>query len=520
MYPAEMTRLNCGSLVPIVPAMPCKPTSSDVQPQREIEQHHLKHISPLAGFEDLAVAVGSDPTANRLVAELLDHEQLLAQAVCLDDPKAPTEEVQAMVTKLLSRAEMLSNPRALEAIRAEADGLVKAGTSDLSSVREKEDVRKEAKASGISVHFGQLMTIAAIKIYELADHLHKMKGRIVYPDHCAKDEHGAAAVYQELGANPTSVQGLNACLAYGSLPGNCATAADAVKAYVQALLSSKYKTWIELPPELRPKYWKQHFARPVVLLIKALYGHPDSGGLWEQHVKVIIKNLGGQEVPEYAGNFFFPDTKLLLSTYVDDLILAGPADQHEVFWAKFTSVVDIELPEPIYRIHGRNHVITQLPQTVGHDKCAVFQSQKGIVFDMTDYAQQTVDLYKSITGTSKLKHAATAFPPEGSISQDDEVSKGDLATNACKILMKALWLGRLARPDIVKPINDLATKVQSCSRGDDKRVLCFIQYIASTPHYRLVGTIQDKPDDLELRLYVDADFAGDKTTARSTSGGS
>ena len=124
-----------------------------------------------------------------------------------------------MVTKLLSRAEMLSNPKALEAIRAEADGLVKAGTWDLGSVREKEDVRKEAKASGVSVHFGQLMTIASIKFYELADHLHKMKGRIVYRGDCAKDEHGAAAVYQELGANPTSVQGLNACLAYGSLPG-------------------------------------------------------------------------------------------------------------------------------------------------------------------------------------------------------------------------------------------------------------------------------------------------------------
>ena len=80
-----------------------------------------------------------------------------------------------------------------------------------------------------------------------------------------------------------------------------------------------------------------------------------------------------------------------------------------------------------------------------------------------------------------------------------------------KILMKALWLGRLARPDIIKPINDLATKVQSWSRGDDKKVLRLIQYIASTPHYRLVGTIQDKPDDLELRLFVDADFAGDRS---------
>ena len=139
MYPPQMTNLIAQALYPSkcaqqsVPAMPCRPATSEPQPHREIEQH-LKHVSPLAGFEDLAVAVESDPTANRLVTELLDHEQLIAQAFHLEDPKAPTPEIKAMVTKLLSRAEMLSNPKALEAIRAEADGLVKAGTWDLGSV--------------------------------------------------------------------------------------------------------------------------------------------------------------------------------------------------------------------------------------------------------------------------------------------------------------------------------------------------------------------------------------------------
>ena len=363
------------------------------------------------------------------------------------------------------------------------------------------------------------MTIASIKFFELAQHLQKMKGRIVYRGDCAKDEHGAAAVYQELGANPTSVQGLNACLAYGSLPGNSSSAADAVKAYVQALLSSKYKTWIELPPELRPKHWRDKFVKPVVLLVKALYGHPDAGGLWEQHLKKIIRNPSGQEIPEYPGNFFFPDTKLLLSTYVDDLTLAGPSDQHDAFWAKLTSVVDIEPPEPIYRILGRNHLVMPLSKTEGSEECAAFRAQEALVFDMLDYAHQTVDLYKSITNTKSLKHAATPFLPDGSVSVEDEEAKGELAPNACRILMKALWLGRLSRPDIIKPINDLATKVQSWSRGDDKRLLRLIQYIDSTPQYRLVGTIKDNPEDLELRLYVDADFAGDRLSGKSTSGG-
>ena len=115
------------------------------------------------------------------------------------------------------------------------------------------------------------------------------------------------------------MQGLNACLAYGALPGNATSAADAIKAYVQALLKSKYQTWIELPPELRPKWWRDKFLRPVVLLLRALYGHPEAGGLWEKHLKQVLRELGGQEVPEYPGNFWFPGTKLLLSTYVDDL---------------------------------------------------------------------------------------------------------------------------------------------------------------------------------------------------------
>lgn len=153
------------------------------------------------------------------------------------------------------------------------------------------------------------MTIASIKFHELAKHLQKVKGRIVYRGDCAKDEHGVAAVYQELGANPTSVQGLNACLAYGCIPGNITTAADAIKAYIQAKLASNYKTWIEFPPELRPSWWKQKIIKPVVLLIKALYGHPEAGGLWEKHLKQIMHALGGKETPEHPGSFYLADTK-------------------------------------------------------------------------------------------------------------------------------------------------------------------------------------------------------------------
>ena len=85
------------------PAMPCQPLSEEPQEHREIEQH-LKHVSPLSGYEDFALAVETDPTVNSLVAELLDPDHLLAAALQIEDPHTPSKEVQAMVTKLRSRA--------------------------------------------------------------------------------------------------------------------------------------------------------------------------------------------------------------------------------------------------------------------------------------------------------------------------------------------------------------------------------------------------------------------------------
>ena len=81
-----------------------------------------------------------------------------------------------MLTKLLSRAEMVASPEALAAL-----------------------------------------TIVSIKLYELAKHLQKFQGHIVYSGDCTKHECDAAAVSQELGVNSTSVQELNNCLAHGAL---------------------------------------------------------------------------------------------------------------------------------------------------------------------------------------------------------------------------------------------------------------------------------------------------------------
>ena len=171
---------------------------------REKEQE-TPHVSALSGLVDLAAVVEADEEARQLTENVVDLNALTSEISDLPkDPASP--EVTAMVTKLLSRAEMLSSPEALAAVRAEADGLRSVPTWNEDNFREFEDVRRESRQTGVKVHFGKLMTITSIKFYELAKHLQEMKGRIVCRGDCAKDGEGAAAVYRELGANPTSAR--------------------------------------------------------------------------------------------------------------------------------------------------------------------------------------------------------------------------------------------------------------------------------------------------------------------------
>ena len=97
---------------------------------------------------------------------------------------------------------MLASLEALEAVRQEATGLQDMGVWDGSTVREKAEVAAQARRSGIQVHFGQLMTIASIKFFELARHVQKVEGRIVFRGDCAKDEPGAPAGAPRAGGKP------------------------------------------------------------------------------------------------------------------------------------------------------------------------------------------------------------------------------------------------------------------------------------------------------------------------------
>jgi hypothetical protein len=243
----------------------------------------------------------------------------------------------------------------------------------------------------------------------------------------------------------------------------------------------------------------------MVRLIKALYGHPESGAHWEKHFEEVLRdNFNATPVEAHPSTYWLLYQKLMLTVYVDDLLLAGPKEAHPPFWDRFSKLVDIEEVTPLGRFLGRSHSLVRSPEG-------------GVVhYDMSDYANQAVEMYSKRTGVTKFKSAPTPFCADGSLTEAGDEEQGEMAPHACAVVMKFLWLARLARPDLMKAITLLASRVQKWTRNDDKRLYRLTCYLKSSANFKLKAHIGDPPGELSLKLFVDADFAGDTSDARST----
>jgi hypothetical protein len=84
--------------------------------------------------------------------------------------------------------------------------------------------------------------------------------------------------------------------------------------------------------------------------------------------------------------------------------------------------------------------------------------------------------------------------------------------------MKIMYIARFARPDLLRAVGVLTTMITKWDTLCDRKLFRIIKYINGTTTWRQIGFIGDGPEDIEIGLFSDADFAGDRGTMRSTSG--
>ena len=289
-------------------------------------------------------------------------------------------ELFSAVARLVPKDEVKKSPKAKAALDKEWENLRTKGVWDESRVKECKSIVEEARKKGETVHLGRIFEACYEKGSELPadDPRRKFKGRTVFQGNNVRDQDSDHALFAELGSSPASMEAAKLLDAFGSQPGFSKAQADAIQAYIQALFTG-VPTWLSLPRNRWPEHWEKQFWQPMVPLVLALYGHPDSGGIWENHLNSRIGKEGWKQIlPDiWQSIFYHAEYNCMLVVYVDDFKLAGPTENMDKAWASIKRAVNIGDPEPYDRYFGCQHVEfnnVTLPRKA-HPFAHVFDSQ-------------------------------------------------------------------------------------------------------------------------------------------------
>ena len=135
---------------------------------------------------------------------------------------------------------------------------------------------------------------------------------------------------------------------------------------------------------------------------------------------------------------------------------------------------------------------------------------------MSSFLQQAIDKYKQLAGPEyhNLKKVSTPF-------YDDKIARPvetEAETIASRVLMKLLFAARMARYDLLRAVQGLASRVTKWSSDCDKAFHRLMCYVNSTKDYTMKCFIGDAPSECKLWLFADSDHAGEHDN-KSTSGG-
>lgn len=166
---------------------------------------------------------------------------------------SPPFHFNAAVARPVGRKEMLGDPTAYAAMQKEWKGQHDAGVYDFTKVREYDDVVREAKRNGAEIHMARVHGICVEKNHQLpkGGPRRKFKGRGVLLGNQVKNQNWEAAFFQDLGNSPASFEASRWVDFYGCLPGHGVKLADAIQAYIQAVLTGP-ACWVELPEDAWP----------------------------------------------------------------------------------------------------------------------------------------------------------------------------------------------------------------------------------------------------------------------------
>ena len=169
---------------------------------------------------------------------------------------------------------------------------------------------------------------------------------------------------------------------------------------------------------------------------------------------------------------------------------------------------------------ARAQGFTFLDELEHHRTSCMTKNVNTVEYDMKQFLQQCIDRYVELAGPNvKFKKVSTPFPDDKIARPiaDEAEARGELQPIASRVLMKVLFAARMARFDLLRATQGLASRVTKWSPECDKSLHRLMCYIHTTMDRTMVGFIGDSPQQCKTWFFADSDHAGEHDN-RSTSG--
>jgi hypothetical protein len=275
--------------------------------------------------------------------------------------------------------------------------------------------------------------------------------------------------------------------------------------FPQAYLNAKtdHNVYMELP-----EGFGINTAEFVALLRKGLYGLKQSGMLWHEEADAALLALGFvRSQLDPCLYFAWDDDKITVcGLYVDDLLVFSQSTtMMEKMVKELTVKYDVKELGAVKRFLGMN---------VHHVEGGYFLEQTSLVEDL---------LAKH--GLSDAKSQPTPLSQDHGFFDDAEPATMT-ATELREVVGSLLWLAGSTRPDITHAVNLAARFLSKANENHVRGIKRILRYLRGTsktglmivPDHAGGGRSGATNSGIHAEVFADADWAGDKTNRRSTSG--
>ena len=236
----------------------------------------------------------------------------------------------------------------------------------------------------------------------------------------------------------------------------------------------------------------------LLLLRKSIYGLKQSGRNWFALLSSLLLKFGYSQ-SKFDEAFFFIPNKSLIVCIVDDM-LASFADPRFA-----TSLEDF--------LTSNNIALKVKKQPDYFSGCNIYTTTQGIMFNQCKSISDIIEDFDMHSANPR------PYPHHGSFLND--VVSSDATVNMNFPYRHAIgsltWI-LLSRPDINMTVNVLSRFVNAPTNQHVNAVKQVVRYLKGTPNLSLLFKYGHSHDTVDLKLFVDSDFAGDISSRRSRYG--